>query len=183
MKKLLLIILLITSSMYSQNYELYSGAVISEDKDMKMGYMIGANFIIKTNQERQYLNHLLFGAEHSGLMSGNTISNFVSEKTAELNCNCEQDNLDFNSQYSIKKMTRGVSLTFGVEIAKRWYLLTGITNYQHITKINNQKTSEYRTTYIDAGIKYFIKSKDWFFTPTFKFNPETISFGIGVSRN
>ena len=183
MKKLLLIIFLITSSMYSQNYELYSGAVISEDKDMEIGYMIGANFIIKTNQERQYLNHLLFGAEHSGLMSGNMISNFAAENGTEFNCNCEQNNLGFNSQYSIKKMTRGVSLIFGVEIAKRWYLLTGITNYQHITKINNQKTSEYRTTYIDAGIKYYIKSKDWFFTPTFKFNPETISFGIGVSRN
>ena len=182
MKKLLLI-LLITSSMYSQNYELYSGAVISEDKDMEIGYMIGANFIIKTNQERQYLNHLLFGAEHSGLISGNMISTFVNENDAKFDCNCEQDNLDLNSQYSIKKMTRGVSLIFGVEIAKRWYLLTGITNYQHITKINNQKTSEYRTTYIDAGIKYYIKSKDWFFSPTFKFNPETISFGIGVSRN
>lgn len=182
MKKILLIIFLITSSMYSQNYELYSGTVISEDKDIQMGYMIGVNFTIKTNQERQYLNHLLFGAEHSGLMS-NMIYNSVKKSITESNCNCEQDNFDFNSQYSTKKMVRSVSLNFGVEITKRWYLLTGITNYQHITKINNQKISEYRTTYIDAGVKYFIKSKDWFFTPTFKFNPETISFGIGVSRN
>ena len=180
MRYLLVIVFLFTASMYSQNYELYTGAVISENKEV--GYMIGANFIIKTNQERDYLNHLILGFEHSGFMSEKNVKT-KSFNTENVNCNCSEYSFNFNNQSSIKNLTRGVSLTLGVEISKRWYLLSGITNYQHITKINNQKTSEYRTTYIDAGIKYFIKSKDWFFTPTFKFNPETISISIGVSRN
>lgn len=181
MKKLLAIVFLFTTSVYSQNYELYSGAVISENKEV--GYMIGTNFIIKTNQDRDYLNNLILGFEHSGFISSHFTQKVNAGNPEKLNCDCNQDNFNFNNQNEVKNLTRGVSLTLGVEMTKRWYLLSGITNYQHITKINSQKTSEYRTTYIDAGIKYFIKSKNWFFTPTFKFNPETISFGIGVSRN
>lgn len=189
MKKILIVFFLLTASVYSQNYELYTGAVISEDKDMHANYMIGANFIIKTNQNRKYLNNLLFGFEHSAFMSSpkTTIIEGTPTGPSEIvqNCNCTSDpfpsvNPDATS-LTTKKEVRAVSLNFGVEIARRWYLITGVTNYQHIQKINNEKVGEYRTMQIDAGIKYFIKTKHWYFSPMFKFNPETMSFGLGVS--
>lgn len=185
MKKILIIILLYTTSVFSQNYDLNTGIVVSEDKDMNPGYFIGANFIIKTNQDRKYLNNLIFGFEHSGFMS-NEIKyphNIQSEQTLNESCNCKSDNLPFDNtkDYTLKKMVRGVSLNFGVEVYKRWYLITGVTNYQYISLINGEKINEYRTMQIDAGIKYFIRSNKWYFIPTFKFNPETISFGLGVS--
>lgn len=183
MKKLLLA-LLITGSVYSQNYELYTGSVLSEDKSV--GYLIGLNFIIKTDQKREYLNDLLLGFEHSAYMSG--IKTIVSNKeTVSNDCNCTSENLDFGWQKTVKKETRAVSLNFGVNICKtcwlkRVYLITGVTNYQHITLIDGNKALEYRITHIDAGVKYFIKVKNNFITITSKFNPETVSFGLGYSR-
>ena len=185
MKKLLVVFLLISASVYSQNYELYTGSVISEDKDMHANYMIGANFIIKTNQDRKYLNNLIFGFEHSAFMSSdlNYTHNENNEPVLVKDCNCDIDNIGFKNDkdFILKKEVRAVSLNFGVEIARRWYLMTGVTNYQHITKMDNEKVNEYRTMYIDAGIKYFFKTKHWYFSPMFKFNPETMSFGLGVS--
>ena len=35
--------------------------------------------------------------------------------------------------------------------------------------------------HLDAGVKYYIRNKRWYFIPTIKFNPETTSFGLGVS--
>lgn len=185
MKKLLLVILLISSPVFSQNYELNTGVVINENKDMNTGYFIGANFIIKTNQNRQYLNNIIFGFEHSAFMSNNIKYVYSSENDTKLkNCNCNTENLDFgnNQDFILKKEVRAVSLNFGIEIIKRWYLMTGVTNYQHITLIDNKKVNEYRTMQIDAGLKYFIKIKKSFIVPTFKFNPEIISFGIGYSQ-
>ncbi len=183
MKKLLLA-LLITGSVYSQNYELYTGSVLSEDKSV--GYLIGANFIIKTDQKREYLNDILLGIEHSAYMSGNktTVSN---KENVSADCNCTSEDFNFAGKEVIKKETRAVSLNFGVSICKTcWlkqlYLISGVTNYQHIILINGNKASEFRTTQIDAGAKYFWKIDKSFLTTTFKFNPETVSFGVGYSR-
>lgn len=183
MKKLL-IALLITGSVYGQNYELYTGSVLSEDKSV--GYLIGVNFIIKTDQNREYLNDLLLGFEHSAYMSGTKITG-INKETVSNGCNCTSEALDFRGEKNIKKETRAVSLNFGVNICKTcWlkqlYLISGVTNYQHITVINENKASEYRTVQIDAGAKYFWKTKKSFLTTTFKFNPETVSFGLGYSR-
>lgn len=183
MKKLLLA-LLITGSVYSQNYELYTGSVLSEDKSV--GYLIGVNFIIKTDQSREYLNDLLLGFEHSAYMSGNKTT-ILDKETISNDCNCISEDLDFSGQKTIKRETRAVSLNFGVSICKtcwlkRMYLITGVTNYQHITLIDRNKASEYRTVQIDSGLKYFIKIQNSFITITSKFNPETVSFGLGYSR-
>jgi len=182
--KNLLLALLITGSVYSQNYELYTGSVLSEDKSV--GYLIGLNFIIKTDQNREYLNDILLGAEHSAYMSGNKTT--ISDKeTLSTECNCEADDLKFGREKTLKTETRAVSLNFGVNICKTcWlkqlYLISGVTNYQHITLIDGNKASEYRTMQIDAGIKYFIKVKNSFVTITSKFNPETVSFAVGFSK-
>lgn len=61
--------------------------------------------------------------------------------------------------------------------------MSGITNYQHIKLLNGSKISEYRTNQINAGVKYFIKSKRWMFSPSVMFNPEVISTSIGISYN
>lgn len=189
---LIVIFLLLTKPVYCQKYELYTGSVISEDSNMHPGYMIGLNRIFEMHQkDDKYLTKLLVGFEHSAFMSGNktfskTSDNQILPPPA---CNCETDNIDFSksSQYTLKKEVRAVSLNFGLEFCndcwlKRLYLLTGVTNYQHISKINNEKVEEYRTMQIDAGLKYFIKINNSYLSPTFKFNPETISFGIGFSK-
>jgi len=183
MKKLLLA-LLITGSVYSQNYELYTGSVLSEDKSM--GYLIGVNFIIKTDQKREYLNDLLLGFEHSAYMSG-TKTIGIDKETVSNDCNCISEDLDFGGEKTIKKETRAVSLNFGVSVCKtcwlkRVYLISGVTNYQHIIVINGNKALEYRTMQIDAGLKYFIKVKNSFVTITSKFNPKTVSFAVGFSK-
>lgn len=185
MKKVLILLLLLTTSVYAQNYEVYTGAVISEDRDMMVGYELGANFIIKTNQDRKYLNNLLLGFSHQGFMSDNmkykVLGNDLTE--TEVDCNCIAENIEFNnsSEYTLKKMVRAVTLNMGVEISNRWYLISGVTNLQHISLINGEKVSEYRTMQINAGVKYFIKTNRWMFSPTIMFNPETISFGVGIS--
>lgn len=184
MKKLI-IALLITGSVYGQNYELYTGSVISEDKSV--GYLIGGNFIIKTNQNREYLNNLLFGGEHSAYMSGNKILKTEINTESLKDCNCEDTNLNFGAEKTVKKETRAISLNFGVNVCdtcwlKQLYLLSGVTNYQNITLINNNKESEYRVTHIDFGLKYFLKIDNNFLTLTTKFNPQTMSFALGYSR-
>src|SRR5690349_9704239 len=178
--KLQILILLIAFSASAQNYELGAGIVHSEDN--LTGYTIEANFIVKTNQNREYLNNLILGFNHSGYMSGN--SKITSKEQIETECNCSSKDLSLISAEKIKKETRTVGITLGIEICKdcwmkRIYLLTGVTNLQHITLINNEKRGDYRTMQIDAGVKYFIKYKNSFITPTFRFNPETITFSIG----
>lgn len=186
MKKVFLLLLLVTLPVISQNYEVYTGFVVSEAKVMKPGYLIGANFIIKTNQNRGYLNNLLFGFEHSAFMSDNILYKTSSEVNFDAtgNCNCDHQyiGLNTNKNLTLKKEVRAVSINLGVEVVKRWYLITGVTNLQHIELINSEKVNEYRSVQIDAGIKYFIKSNDWYFSPMVKFNPETISFSIGIAR-
>lgn len=184
-KVLILLFFLANTHIYSQNYEVYVGSVISEDKDMHVGYELGANFIIKTNQNRKYLNNLLLGFSHQGFMSNN-IQSYIDDNNLSIthtDCNCTTETLSItNSSYISKKMVRAVTLNIGIEIANRWYLISGVSNLQHINFINNEKINDYRTMQIDAGVKYFIKSNDWYFSPMVKFNPETISFSIGIAR-
>lgn len=180
-------LLLVAMSASAQNYELGAGSVINtDDKDYHANYYIEANFIIKTNQNRKYLNNLLFGFTHSAFMTGNmSRGNDLSTSEGLSNdCNCDSNLIDFKSdnKYILKKEARGISLNFGISITDRWYLLSGVTNYQHIILINSEKAVEYRTMQIDAGVKYFHKIQKSYVTTTLKFNPETVSFGLGYSR-
>lgn len=180
-----------TASMYSQNYEIYTGAVISEDKDMHSNYMLGLNFTVDINKDRDYLNTLILGFEHGAYMSNektyNSESNTTSEVETSCNCSAESLGLGAGNGFKLKKEVRTVSLNFGVGVCdtcwlKRLYLMSGITNSQHITKVNDEKVSNYYSTHIDAGLKYFIKINKNYISPMIKFNPETVSFGIGYSR-
>lgn len=192
MKKFIIAMIFMTASVYSQHYEIYTGAVISEDKDMHSNYMLGLNFTVKLNQDREYLNKMLFGMEHAAYMSNNkTYGTPSSLPESTINdCGCTEDPLGFGSggNYTTKKMARTVSLNVGVELCedcwfKRLYVISGITSSLHILKVNNEKLDEYYSTHVDFGLKYFVKlDKKNFITPTIKFNPETVSFGIGYSR-
>lgn len=175
--------------MYSQDYDLNTGVAISQDKMMNAGYFIGGNFIIKTNQNRRYLNNLILGFENSGFQS-NTIkysatSNIADKKIIQETCNCTLEdlgNINYkNIDYKVKYQVIAVSINLGVELEKRWYFMSGITSYNHITILNGNKTSSYREMFIDVGLKYFIKSQNWYFIPTVKYNPYVISFGLGIS--
>lgn len=190
MKKLILLILLITTSVFSQNYDLNTGVSISQDKVMNPGYFIGGNFIIKTNQNRKYLNNLILGFENSGFQSNNinyssTTPNSPNMDELKESCNCisnEFDNINSGDiNYNIKYRVRGTSINLGVELSNNWYFMSGVTNYKHMTLINGNEVSSYRNMFIDVGLKYFIKNKHWYFIPTIKYNPEVFSFGIGIS--
>jgi hypothetical protein len=186
-RKLVTIILLLLSiTSYSQNYEVYTGVVKNERPEMNAGYLLGANFIIRTNQSRPYLNNLLFGFEHSAFMSDEyvVVSNELSAPPSNCDaCNADAIQFDKTNAKTFKDMVRGVTLNLGVEVSKRWYIVSGVTNYQHIRLLDGNKIAEYRTNQINAGLKYFIKSKHWFFSPTITFNPEVISASVGISYN
>lgn len=190
MKKFIIGLFLMTVSVYSQNYEIYTGAVISKDKDMHANYMLGLNFTVKIKQDREYLNKMIFGMEHSAYMSTNMSFNSYP-KTSEIaeTCNCENNELESINGYNhfSKKEVRAVSLNLGVNVCetcllKQLYLISGVTSSKHIFKVDNETINEYYTMHIDASLKYFIKYKNSFITPMVKFNPETFSFGIGYSR-
>lgn len=184
-KLITLLFLLLTIATYSQNYEVYAGVVKNERPEMQAGYVLGANFIIRTNQNREYLNNLLFGFEHSGFMSDERVvmSNYIGNESSVCT-KCTGDPFVFETSKKVfKNVTKGVTLNLGVEISKRWYIISGITNYQHIELMNGNKITEYRTNQINAGVKYFIKSNHWFFSPTITFNPEVITASVGISYN
>lgn len=183
-KLITLALFLLASVAYSQNYEVYTGVVKNENSNMQVGYLLGANFIIKTDQKREYLNNLLFGFEHSAFMSKEYVLISGQTSVQSTSCdNCNTNSIVFNETNTkrFKDMVRGVTLNLGVEINKRWYLVSGVTNYQHIKLLNGNKISEYRTNKINAGIKYFIKSNRWFFSPTIMFNPEVVTASVGIS--
>tara|TARA_R110002051_G_C8651067_1_gene487578 strand:- start:178 stop:750 length:573 start_codon:yes stop_codon:yes gene_type:complete len=183
-KMLIIFVMLISSTLYSQDYELYTGLAVHERNDIKVGYLIGANFIIKTNQSRKYLNNIIFGFEHSGYYGAkNTMSSTNSVSNYNDDCECETNNMDISEEYSIdyRHMIRGITLNMGVEIKDNWYLISGITNYQHINTMDGKTVSEYRVNQINAGVKKFIKIGSWIWSPTITFNPNVVSFSIGMS--
>lgn len=176
-------LLLLSSIAHSQDYELYSGISVHKDKDIKYGYVAGANFIINTNQNREYFNKLILGFEHSGYMGKEGVLEFNNNDDV-VNCDtCDTSNIEFTSDYSskYKKLVRAVSLNLGVELVKNWYLMSGVTNYQNINTIDRVKVSESRVMQINAGIKKFIKINNWIWSPTIMFNPNVTSISIGVS--
>ena len=177
MKKLILILILFPLFSYGQILELYTGGVEAKNDELKFSALVGGNIYLdlfqtqrQGQQQRIYANRALFGFEHSEMTSGNG--------TIEDVCGCYGAPGD---TYDYTHRVRAVSLNAGIEVYKGWYLLTGMTNYQHIIKISNIKADEYRTMYIDAGLQKVIKYNRWFFIPKFKFNPETTTFAIGVS--
>jgi hypothetical protein len=174
--------------------ELYTGYVEAKDDALKFSALIGANLYLdlfqaqrQGNQQRVYANRLLLGFEHSALISNDMIFTDLHPGTAPPveDCNCTTESItpteEGTQTFIFKHKVRAVSLNTGIEVYKGWYLLTGITNYQHILTLNTQEYSEYRTMYIDAGLQKVIQYNRWFFIPKFKFNPETMTFGIGVS--
>ena len=176
--------MLLSTIIHSQDYELYTGIALHERNDIKVGYLVGANFIIKTNQGREYLNNIIFGFEHSGYYGvQKTMSSISNSSNYDENCECEMSPMDITESYSINQrhMIRGITLNMGVEIKNNWYILSGITNYQHINTMNGNTISEYRINQINAGVKKFIKTENWIFSPTIMFNPNVASFSIGIS--
>jgi hypothetical protein len=193
MKKFIILILFPLFS-HGQILELYTGGVEAKDNDLKFSALAGGNIYLdlfqperQTKNQRVYANRALFGFEHSEMTSKNI--NYVFETPASpesvASCDCESeaiDNHEASTQtYTFKHRVRAVSLNAGIEVYKGWYLLSGVTSYQHILTLNTEKFSEYRTIYIDAGLQKVITYKRWFFIPKFKFNPETTTFAIGVS--
>lgn len=193
MKKLLLFLILFPLLSYGQVLELYTGGIDAKNKDLKFSALIGANLYldlfqsqIQGKQIRTYANRMLVGFEHSELMSKNidVIYAGADPKSTIESCNCSEESLELQDKPRVdvfKHQVRAVSLNVGVEVYKGWYLLTGITQYQHIHTLNKQEYLEYRTTYIDAGIQKVFSIKRWFFIPKIKFNPETTTFAVGVS--
>ena len=178
--------MLLSSVVYGQDYELYSGIALHERNDIKVGYLVGANFIIKTNQGREYLNNIIFGFEHSGYYGAKrTMSSTNNISDYDENCECETNSMDISGSYSIdsRHMIRGITLNMGVEIKNNWYIMSGITNYQHINTIDGNNVSEYRINQINAGVKKFIKIGNWIWSPTITFNPNVVSLSIGISYN
>jgi hypothetical protein len=177
---------------YGQVLELYTGGIDAKNKDLKFSALIGGNLyldLFQTQQQgkqiRTYANRILIGFEHSEMMSSEHLTYTVSDPKSTIeSCNCSEESLELQDKPRVdvfKHQVRAVSLNAGVEVFKGWYLLTGITQYQHIHTLNKQKYLEYRTIYIDAGIQKVFSIKRWFFIPKIKFNPETTTFAVGVS--
>jgi hypothetical protein len=176
MKKLIILILFPLFS-YGQILELYTGGVEARNKELKFSALAGGNLYLdlfqserQGNSLRVYANRALVGFEHSVMTSGSG--------TIEDVCGCYGDPGDI---HDYKHRVRAVSLNAGIEIYKGWYLLTGVSSYQHIIKIDNELVKDYRTMYIDAGLQKVIPYNRWYFIPKIKFNRETTSFAIGVS--
>lgn len=198
MKKIILIFALMVSfASFAQNgpeFELYAGLTAPKPEHANLGYMIGLNVtpdlfqIDKHNPKkyREYLNKWLLGIEFSGYQTRpqTTIIEPSISGPVKLDCNCTVtpiDGVSTGGTYITKQDVIAVSLNVGVEIYKGWYVLSGVSSYQHRNILNNETLSKYRTTYIDGGIKKYIRIGRAYWSPTFKFNSEVVSFGLGYS--
>ena len=194
MKKLILILILFPLFSFGQILELYTGAVEAKNDKLKFSALVGGNLYLdlfqtqrQGAQQRVYANRMLIGFEHSALISKDVVVTTITPEPSEpvAGCNCTTEEMPFNSSgietNTFKHKVRAVSLNVGVEVYKGWYLLSGLTNYQHIFTKNSEEYSDSRTFYIDAGLQKVLKYNRWFFIPKVKFNPETTTFAIGVS--
>ncbi len=194
MKKLVVILILFPLFSFGQILELYTGGVNPKDSQLKFSALVGGNLYLdlfqterQSSNHRIYANRALIGFEHSEMISKNiTITNHTDASAPPtVDCNCEtaviSPDIENTQTHVFKHKVRAVSLNAGIEVYKGWYLLSGVTSYQHILTLNTEKFSEYRTIYIDAGLQKVITYRRWFFIPKFKFNPETTTFAIGVS--
>jgi hypothetical protein len=193
MKKLIILILFPLFS-YGQILELYTGGVEAKDSNLKFSALVGGNLYLdlfqaerQSKNQRVYANRALIGFEHSEMISKDMVYTFVSPGSPPPveSCNCTTESVNPEGEstqtQTFKHKVRAVSINAGIEIYKGWYLLSGISSYQHIITMNKEDFTEYRTLYIDAGLQKVIKYNRWFFIPKIKFNPETTTFAIGVS--
>ena len=120
--------MLLSTITYSQDYELYTGIALHERSDIKVGYLIGANFIIKTKQGREYLNNIIFGIEHSGYAGSRNTMSSTNNNNSESNCECEVNDMSFSRDYTIsyRHLIRGITINMGVEIKDNWYLTVNV---------------------------------------------------------
>tara|TARA_R110002050_G_C8886421_1_gene509177 strand:- start:58 stop:618 length:561 start_codon:yes stop_codon:yes gene_type:complete len=183
LRRLALGIVLLSSIAYGQDYELYTGISMHEHEDIKYGYVVGANFIIKTKQDREYFNNIIFGFEHAGYSGKKNTIDHTNIDSDVSDCDCDTSSINFTDNYSItyRRLVRAISLNMGVEVKNNWYLMSGVTNYQNLDVYDGEIFSEYRVNHINAGVKKFIKTKHWIWSPTIMFNPNVVSFSIGVS--
>lgn len=173
---------------YGQEFEVYTGIVIPKASNSTMGYLIGLNTVTNLMQkdkyqpkDREYLNKLLIGIEYFGYQTKYYNEPTTTESTTT-DCNCEYTSLSLNnSNMNINDDVTSVGLNFGIEIYKGWYATTGVTNIKHNIKSNNNSLFSYRETYINMGIKKFIRIGNTYFSPMVSGNTETINFGIGFS--
>ena len=198
MKKLFLLLTLffsVLSFAQGPEFELYTGIVNPKVDNTRLGYMIGVNLTPhlyqydKNNpkEQRKYLNKYLIGVEFSGYQSSpntNVITSNSQPPTQSTDCNCTSTpigGVSTDGTYISKQDVRAVSLNFGVEVYKGWFLTSGVSSYKHEDIFNNETINTYRSTYIDFGVRKFIKWNRVYLSPFFKFNPEVTSFGIGFS--
>jgi hypothetical protein len=197
MKKIiLLLMMLISFTSFSQGpeFEIYTGITNPKPENTTLGYMVGLNVtpnlfqIDKHNpkKSREYLNKFLLGIEFSGYQTKpqTTIIEDTQSEYTYSDCNCTTtpiDGITTVGKYITKQDVLAVSLNFGVELYKGWFVLSGISSYQHRNILNNETLDKYRTTYLDFGLKKYIKVGRSYWSPTIKFNSEVISFGLGYS--
>jgi hypothetical protein len=198
MKRLILVfIFLVSFASFAQGpeFELYAGMAVPQPENTNLGYQIGVNLtpnlfqLDKNNPKkyREYLNKWLIGVEFSGYQT--KLQSVILDKnqvpiTPTEHCNCTStpiDGINTGGTYITKQDVIAVSLNLGVEIYKGWYVLSGISSYQHRNILNNETLNKYRTTYLDFGLKKYIKIGRSYWSPTFKFNSEVVSFGLGYS--
>ena len=201
--KLLLLTMLfmsLTSFAQSPEFEVYTGMIVP--KGNGVGYMIGLNFLPSLHQidkesvegpmDREWLNKMIFGVEFSGYnrkLDNIPLKNIVIDPTTTVttdtpDCHCESETYAGFVRadgYDITQEVKGVSLNFGVEIYRGWFVTSGITGYQRKLKYNGQTFDTSRPFYIDAGVKKFFHIGNVILSPMLKFNMVTTSFGIGFS--
>ncbi len=178
-------------------FEIYAG-VINPKYTNQLGYMVGLNItpslhqIGKNGKEREWLNKYLFGFEFSGYSTGVQkvevpyLSGAPETTTTvtSADCNCDETTFGWytnGSNYTYKQDVKGLSLNFGVEIYKGWFLISGITAYKSKFIIDGETVNTNNSIYIDAGVKKFFKVGNVYLSPTIKFNELTSSFGVGFS--
>lgn len=197
MKRLILIFIFFVSfASYAQGpeFEVYAGMAVPQPENTNLGYQIGLNLtpnlfqLDKNNPKkyREYLNKWLIGIEFSGYQTKpqTTVIEPTHSEPIKSDCNCTAfpiDGISTAGTYVTKQDVLGVSLNLGVEVYKGWYLISGVSRYQHRNILNNETVNKYYTMYIDGGIKKYIKIGRAYWSPTFKFNSEVISFGVGYS--
>jgi hypothetical protein len=174
-------------------FEIYAG-IVNPKHINPLGYMVGFNImpnlhqIGKNGKEREYLNKFLFGFEFSGYKTNPQTVEVAGTTTAQVvtseDCHCEATNLGgFTSgtNYSYNQDVKGLSLNFGVEIYKGWFLTGGVTAYKSKYFLNGNNVNTTNSVFIDAGVKKFFKVGNVFLSPMVKFNEQTSSFGLGFS--
>jgi hypothetical protein len=175
-------------------YEVYGG-VVKPNNISTLGYIIGFNIlpnlhqIDKNGKEREYFNKLLFGIEFSGYGTDRSFTILppeVNDTEVKEDCNCSYTlipGINTPGDYNLKASTKGITINFGTEVYKGWFLLTGVTGLSTYLRVNGDRLGTNRTFYINGGVSKFIQYKNTFWSPSIKFNAETVSLGLGFSYN